>query len=147
VTRTREFLQSVGGEVWITEVGGAVKRPRGQAKFPEGLKHAARVTRFIFEDLARLSPRITRIYLYHWSSAGPGSSWDSGLVGADGRPRPALTVFEQMLGKGKAPKPGKPVVPGKPAKPAPGKPAKPAPGMPAKPGKQPAIEGTIPARA
>jgi hypothetical protein len=129
VTRTRDFLTAVKGEVWITEVGGAVKRPRGQAKFPEGTRHAAKVTRFIFEDLARLSPRIKRIYLYHWSSAGTHGIWDSGLVASDGRPRPAMTVFEQVLRDvraGKAPvakagpkgdKPGKPVEPGKPAQP------------------------------
>ena len=103
--RTRDFLLAVKGEVWITEVGGAVKRPRGQAKFAEGTQHAAKVTRFIFDRLARLSPRITRIYLYHWSSGGPGSSWDSGLVAADGRPRPALEVLEQAIKRNRAGRP------------------------------------------
>jgi hypothetical protein len=111
VKRTRDFLLAVKGEVWITEVGGAVKRPRGQAKFPEGTQHAARVTRFIFSDLARLSPRIKRIFLYHWSSGGPGSSWDSGLVAADGRARPAMTVFEQVLRQTRAGQQVKPPVP------------------------------------
>jgi hypothetical protein len=97
VKRTRRFLLTVKGDVWITEVGGAVRRPRGQAKFEEGIGHAARVTRFIFDGLARLSPRITRIYLSHWSAGGPGSTWDSALVSAGGRPRPALTVVEKVL--------------------------------------------------
>jgi hypothetical protein len=97
VSRTRDFLTAVKGEVWITEVGGAVKRPRGQAKFPEGTGHAAKVTRFIFEDLARLSPRIKRVYLYHWNAEGPRSTWDSGLVGTDGRPRPAFPVLQAQL--------------------------------------------------
>jgi len=130
LTRTREFLLATKGEVWITEVGGAVKRARGQAKFGEGTAHAARVTRYIFDHLARASSRITRVYLYHWSSVGPGSSWDSGLVGADGRPRPAFTVFERQLRRRRAQAPAK----GK-AKPEKGKRER-----------LPIVEGTLPTR-
>jgi Glycosyl hydrolase catalytic core len=95
--RTRQFLQATRGEVWITEVGGAVKRPKGQAKFAEGTGHAAKVTRFIFGDLARLSRRITRVYLYHWNAERGPTTWDSGLVASDGRARPALGVVQQVL--------------------------------------------------
>lgn len=136
VTRTRDFLLAVKGEVWVTEVGGAVKRTRGQAKFKEGVAHAAKVTRFIFDDLARLSPRIKRVYLYHWNAGGPGSTWDSALVGADGRSRPALRVFESVLAAiraGRAPKPSEPAAPAKPPKPR-KKPPKP----------DAVVEGTLP---
>ena len=95
--RTKQFLQATRGEVWITEVGGAVKRPKGQARFSEGATHAAKVTRFIFGDLARLSKRITRVYLYHWNAAAGPTTWDSALVAADGTPRPALGVVQQVL--------------------------------------------------
>jgi hypothetical protein len=95
--RTRQFLEATRGEVWITEVGGAVKRPKGQAKFAEGTSHAAKVTRFIFGDLARLSKRITRVYLYHWNAEAGPTTWDSGLVAADGRARPALGVVQQVV--------------------------------------------------
>jgi hypothetical protein len=95
--RTRQFLQATRGEVWITEVGGAVKRPKGQAKFSQGTSHAAKVTRFIFGDLARLSKRITRVYLYHWNAHAGPTTWDSGLVAADGKARPALGVVEQVV--------------------------------------------------
>jgi len=105
-SRTKQFLRATKGEVWITEVGGAVRRPRGQAKFAQGTRHAAKVTRYIFDRLVRVSNRITRVYLYHWNSDGPGSSWDSALVDQNGNPRPALTVVEKVLGK-------LPVVPGK----------------------------------
>lgn len=135
VRRTRDFLLNVKGEVWITEVGGAVKRPRGQAKFPEGVTHAAKVTRFIFSDLVRLTPRITRVYLYHWDSGGRGSSWDSALIGADGRARPAMNVVARVLqdikagraptGKPGGPKPGKGGKPGKAAPPVRGAEPKP----------------------
>ena len=98
----------------MTEVGGLVKRRTknvpGKAKLKEGVGHAALVTRYIFDRLARVSPRIRRIYLYHWNAEGPASSWDSGLIGADGRPRPAFTAFQNVLRQmraGKAPKQAK----------------------------------------
>ncbi|HWT91878.1 MAG TPA: glycosyl hydrolase [Solirubrobacteraceae bacterium] len=95
--RTRQFLQATTGEVWLTEVGGAVKMPTAQAKLPTGTKHAAQVTRYILDDLARISKRITRIYLYHWNAAPGATTWDSGLIGADGKARPAFTVFKTWL--------------------------------------------------
>lgn len=117
VTRTREFLLAVKGEIWLTEVGGLVKRRTkdapGKVKLKEGISHAAQVTRYIFDHLVRVSPRISRIYMYHWNAGGPLASWDSGLVGEDGRPRPAFTVFESVLKQirsGKAPKPSADVV-------------------------------------
>jgi Glycosyl hydrolase catalytic core len=100
LARTRQFLRVTKGQVWITEVGGAVKRPRGQAKFKQGTKHAAKVTRFIFGDVLRVSGRISRVYLYHWNGGGKGTTWDSALVGADGKARPALSIVKQgLLGK------------------------------------------------
>jgi hypothetical protein len=96
LARTRQFLKVTKGQVWITEVGGAVKRPRGQAKFKEGTKHAASVTRFVFGDIAPLSGRISRIYIYHWNAEKTSKSWDSGLVDSRGKARPALTVLQQF---------------------------------------------------
>ena len=100
-TRTRELLVAVPGEIWLTEVGGLVKRRTpdrpGKAKLKEGINHAAQVTRYIFDKLVRVSPRISRVYLYHWNADGPTSTWDSGLLGDDGAPRPAFKVFESVL--------------------------------------------------
>ena len=160
-TRTRDLLLAVKGEIWLTEVGGLVKRRTadgpGKAKLKEGVNHAAQVTRYIFDQLIRVSPRIRRVYLYHWNAGGPTASWDSGLVGENGLPRPAYTVFESVLKQirsGKAPKPVTPPggagKPGKPGKDAPGN-GKPGKDKPAKdkPGKQPkdvVIGGEIPGR-
>ncbi len=97
---TRDLLRVTKGEIWFTEVGGLVKRRssfRGKIKLKEGSAHAAKVTRFIFQRLARMSPRIKRVYLYHWNAEGPRSTWDSGLVGTDGRPRPAFPVLQAQL--------------------------------------------------
>jgi hypothetical protein len=103
-TRTREFLRAVRGQVWLTEVGGLVKRRTsdgaGKARLREGVAHAAKVTTYIFDKLARVSPRISRVYLYHWD-AEAGATWDSGLIDSKGRPRPAFAALQrQVRGKG-----------------------------------------------
>ncbi|HEX2084101.1 MAG TPA: hypothetical protein VHF89_00330 [Solirubrobacteraceae bacterium] len=101
VRGTKELLKLVRGEIWITEVGGlVVRRTRdfaGKIKMREGLAHAARVTRFIFDRILTLSPKIKRVYLFHWNATGPNDTWDSGLVGADGRPRSSLNIVQAKL--------------------------------------------------
>jgi hypothetical protein len=95
---TLSLLRTVKGTVWFTETGGLVERNNGSPiEFPQNKWHAARATRWVFQRLARLSPRVRRVYLYQWSPAGPGSTWDSALVGAAGQPRPAYQVLEEHL--------------------------------------------------
>jgi hypothetical protein len=90
---TRSLLRAVPGQVWFTETGGLVYRNNGSPiEFPENKWHAARATRWVFHRLARLSPRVRRVYLYQWRAVAE-SRWDSGLVDADGRPRPAYRVL------------------------------------------------------
>jgi len=97
-TLTTRLLRAVKGDVWLTEVGGLVaRRNHSMQAMPQGKARAALATRFIFDRLARLSPRISRIYLYHWSSLTRHDSWDSALIAPDGRPRPSLRVFEDVL--------------------------------------------------
>jgi hypothetical protein len=99
---TRRLLGSVKGAVWFTETGGVVSRNNGSGvKFPTGAAHAAQATRFVFSKLAKLSPRVQRAYIYHWNT-GVGAkddhrTWDSGLIGPDDRPRPALAVLQGLL--------------------------------------------------
>jgi hypothetical protein len=101
--RTKELLRTVRGQVWLTETGGLVARRNGSGiRLPQGVSHAAKVTRFILGPLARLSPRISRIYLYHWRSASTTDTWDSAFVGSDGRARPALRELERALTSGRA---------------------------------------------
>ena len=124
--RTVQLLRALKGQIWLTEVGGLVKRRtpngKGKAKLKEGVAHAAKVTDYIFNRLARVSPRISRVYLYHWDSGGPLSSWDSGLIDHRGNPRPAFGVLERFLGVApkRGTKPGKGKAKGK-AKTAPAK--------------------------
>jgi hypothetical protein len=96
--RTARLLRAVKGEVWLTEVGGLVaRRNRSTVSIPQGKAHAAQAMRFIFDGLARLSPRVARIYVYHWRSSTPRDSWDSALVGSDGARRPSLAVLERVV--------------------------------------------------
>jgi hypothetical protein len=99
-TGTRKLLGAVKGAVWFTETGGVVSRHNGSGiKFPTSATHAAKVTKFVFSTLAKLSPRVQRVYLYHWNTGvGDGRTWDSGLIGPDNQGRPALTVLQTLLG-------------------------------------------------
>jgi len=99
--RLRSLLGATKGSIWLTEVGGIVKR-RTRKRFtvkriPESAEHAAAVTRFIFDEVIDGSPRITRVYLYHWNSETRYDSWDSALVGPTGRRRPALDTLRHRL--------------------------------------------------
>jgi hypothetical protein len=103
---TKALIKAVKGDVWFTETGGVVSRNNASTvSFPTGKSHAAKATKFVFSTLAKLSPRVKRVYIYHWNT-GVGSStdadddrtWDSGLIGPDDQPRPALAVLQQLLG-------------------------------------------------
>ncbi|HEX8120420.1 MAG TPA: glycosyl hydrolase [Solirubrobacteraceae bacterium] len=98
---TKQILKlTKSGEIWVTEVGGLVKRRSnfaGKVKMKEGLTHAAQVTRFIFDRMLTLSPRIKRVYIFHWNAGGPLDSWDSGLIGPDGKARTSLNILTAKL--------------------------------------------------
>ena len=72
--------------MWLTETGGIVARNNNSRVAPAGsTAHAAKATRFVFEKLVRVDPRIKRVYLYHWNDQPGPRSWDSALVAANGR--------------------------------------------------------------
>jgi hypothetical protein len=97
----RRLLSYVHGQVWFSEVGGIVWwRFHGKLIY-HGVAYAAKVAKNIFK-LASISPRITRIYYYHWRSPGTPqsakkSTWDAGLVTANGVARPALFAVAKAL--------------------------------------------------
>ncbi len=90
---TRTLLRVTRGKIWFTETGGIVSRTaRAKIPFEESPSHAADATRWLFDRLVPLSPRIRRVYLYHWNPAGPRDKWDSALINPHGRPREAFRV-------------------------------------------------------
>jgi hypothetical protein len=93
---TKRMLASVKGEIWFTEAGGIVSfmTADGRSALAYDEERAARSIRFLF-SLARLSRRITRIYVYQWKIDFPGNRFDSGLVGPNGKARPSLRVLLQ----------------------------------------------------
>lgn len=97
----KKLLRRVKGEVWLTEVGGLVKR-RLKKKYtvkaiPESEAHARRVTTYLFDELLPVSKRIKRVYVYHWNTATPTDRWDSALIGPNNRVRPAYWVLYRAM--------------------------------------------------
>jgi hypothetical protein len=89
-SRTRKMLRAIGGhgEVWLTEASGIVQFGSG---FPFSEKRAAAANKCMF-TIAKLSKRIKRLYVFGW---GAGGTFDSGLIGANGTPRPGYTVVKK----------------------------------------------------
>jgi hypothetical protein len=76
-----------------------VRRNGSRIAFPGNKKHAAKATKQVFR-LARLSPRVRRIYIYHYMpSTKKRPSWDSALVDPRGNPRPAYNVLKSYIRK------------------------------------------------
>ena len=88
------------GQIWFTETGGLVVRRNGsRIAFPGNRKHAAQATKQVFK-LAALSPRMRRIYFYHWLPQRVRlPTWDSALVDPRGKPRPAYDVLKRFIRK------------------------------------------------
>jgi polysaccharide biosynthesis protein PslG len=92
---TRRFLRRVRGEVWFTETGGIVRFGR---RWRPSVRRAARAVRYVFK-LARISRRITRIYIYNWRNPRRNRRWDSSLISRKGRQRPAYSSLMKALAK------------------------------------------------
>jgi hypothetical protein len=99
---TRRMLETVPGEVWLTETGGIV-RFGDSAQFRYSESRAASRTRWMFKladryDARRrgLRSRITRLFVYTWFGEPPGTRLDAGLTDPDGSPRPAYFVVKRL---------------------------------------------------
>jgi hypothetical protein len=98
---TRRMLDTVPGEVWLTETNGIVKFGNSR-QFSYSESRAARCTRWLFRLADRydsrrrgLRSKLTRLFLYQWFGARPGAHFDAGLVDPDGTPRPAYFVLQR----------------------------------------------------
>ena len=95
---TSALLAATKGQIWFTETGGIVGRAnKSRVKFEQSPSHAAKATRWLFDRLVPLSPRITRVYLYHWNAERRRDTWDSALIDPYGRARPALRVLQARV--------------------------------------------------
>ncbi|MEA2273985.1 MAG: hypothetical protein QOI98_2693 [Solirubrobacteraceae bacterium] len=97
---TRSLLKVVKGEVWLTETAGLVGWDPGRPiAFRPSVSHAILATRWLFDWMLPVSPRIKRVYLYEWNAV-PGSPWDSALISRTGRSRPTLSIVRRVIKKG-----------------------------------------------
>ncbi len=99
---TKLAARALPGELWYDETGGMVHRPPSKTPKPPPYRYPANVTqqakaiRYLFGPLARVSRRVKRIYVYQWF-AGPPKAWDSGLLDAGLKPRPALATVRRAV--------------------------------------------------
>ena len=100
---TRAVLQTVPGEVWLTETGGVVVFG---SSFPRSETRAADRTKYMFSlaDAYRnlrsgMRSRISRIYPYSWFGDARGARFDAGLMDPDGSPRRAWSVFKKIVAR------------------------------------------------
>lgn len=114
---TQTMRKFAPGEIWFTETGAIVRRaPPTQTGRPDrrllirvgGGSRAVQATKRVF-SLAETSPRITRIYIYHWKATRAGS-WDSAFVAPDGTLRASFNVFAEEAQRALEPPPEPPPV-------------------------------------
>jgi hypothetical protein len=98
---TRSMLDTVPGEVWVTETNGIVKFGNSR-QFRYSESRAARCTRWMFRLANRydrkrrgMRSKITRLFVYQWFGAPRGARFDAGLVDPDGTPRAAYFVVQR----------------------------------------------------
>ena len=100
-TATRALLRSVRGQVWLTETGGIVRFADRYHGDRAAERRAARAVRRTFA-VARMSPRVRRVYLYHRDADRRFRTWDSAFVRANGKARPALDVLRRAINRRRA---------------------------------------------
>lgn len=97
---TRLMLRLTRGQLWFTETGGVVKMrvqgKDGMITKNYGIRRAAKATRHVL-NLSKISPRITRIYLYHWLAPSRFTTWDSALTNHKMKPRVTYKVVKRWL--------------------------------------------------
>lgn len=97
-TSSREMLRAVKGKVWLTEVGGLVRRTStSRVPLNESPTHAVRALKWLFGEILPMSDRFERVYIYHWQAGGPEENWDSALFTPGGRPREAYEIVKRQI--------------------------------------------------
>jgi hypothetical protein len=89
-SQIRTLMSMTRGPIWLDETGGVLRRGHWQYH-NQSAAAAAKDEQFLLSMTKRFH-RIARIYHYQWQ-ANPLAGWDSGLIAANGRPRPAYTLL------------------------------------------------------
>ena len=87
-SRLRHFIRAhPKGRIWITETGAFATFSE---EWPFDLHRQGRDAPFAFQQALRFRRRVDRLYWWQWrGSASKTVRWDTGLVDAAGKPRPA----------------------------------------------------------
>jgi len=103
---TLRLTRMLRGTIWVTEAGGIVGRRdsrSGKLAWPYSPPRAGRAMRHLLElvNAPAVRARYGRLYVYNfygaWDRHRVTNPWDSGLVGLDGKPRPAYEVLAREL--------------------------------------------------
>jgi PKD repeat protein len=92
---TNALLQTVKGNVWLTETGGVVKfvTQKGVVALPKSESRARKAIDYMFRLAEANAKRIKRIYVYQWKVNNSFDRFDAGIVRPDGTPRPSYNVL------------------------------------------------------
>lgn len=90
----RTLMSLTKGPIYLDETGGILRRGHWQYKNQNSVA-AAKDEKFLL-SLPKRFHRIAAIYHYQWQ-ADPKSGWDSALLAANGKPRPAYSVLLKFI--------------------------------------------------
>ncbi|HJS94258.1 MAG TPA: glycosyl hydrolase [Solirubrobacteraceae bacterium] len=93
-SQLRILMSLTKGPIWLDETGGVLRRGHW-IYHNQSASAAARDESFLL-SLTRRYHRIARIYHYQWQ-ANPLAGWDSGLIDARGKTRPAYNVLLRWI--------------------------------------------------
>ena len=109
-SRTVQLLRAVKGEIWLTEVGGLVKRRtpdrKGKAKLKEGVAPRRQGDELHLRPASPASARASAASTSTTGTAsGPLQQLGLGLFDHHGKARPAFTVLQRCVGSRAAARP------------------------------------------
>jgi hypothetical protein len=104
---TYRMARTVKGDIWSTEAGGMVgfKTVKGRVAYRYNLKRQLTGQRYLFKLMSnrKVRKRYKRVYIYNyfgtWSKTRRTNRWDSGLIGLNGRPRPAYHDLKKQIAR------------------------------------------------
>lgn len=104
---TYKLTKLVKGEIWSTEAGGLVgfKTVKGRVAYKYSLSRQRQAQKYLFALMGnrKVRSRYKRVYIYNffgtWTKKKKTNRWDSGLVGLDGKPRPAYKDLKKVIAK------------------------------------------------